>query len=219
MASATRAKPQIVPSLTATNINEYNHQLDRVAGFAKRIHIDISDGQFAPVRLINLIQAYWPAHIEADIHLMVRKPEAETRTLISMRPHLVIVHTESVGNIEGMLKELSAIGIKVGIALLPGTPAEAASRFISQCQHGLIFSGNLGHYGGEADLSLLTKASLLKSLRPDLEIGWDGGVNDTNVEKLIHSGVDVLDVGGYIQQASNAEAAYDQLLSTAGARQ
>jgi pentose-5-phosphate-3-epimerase len=64
---------------------------------------------------------------------------------------------------------------------------------------------------GVADFSVLDKVKELKSLKPDLEIGWDGGVSDQNVGMLAASGVDVLNTGGFIQNAANPQAAYQSL--------
>jgi pentose-5-phosphate-3-epimerase len=48
-----------------------------------------------------------------------------------------------------------------------------------------------------------------------LEIGWDGGINDRNISQLVFGGVDVLNVGGYIQNANNPERAYNSLFRIA----
>jgi ribulose-phosphate 3-epimerase len=51
----------------------------------------------------------------------------------------------------------------------------------------------------------------LKQYKPDLEVGWDGGINDQNVAELINGGVDVLNVGGYIQRAEDPARAFAAL--------
>jgi ribulose-phosphate 3-epimerase len=76
----------------------------------------------------------------------------------------------------------------------------------------LIFSGKLGHFGGHADLDLLDKVRQLKEIKPTLEIGWDGGVNDQNAAELAHGGIDVLNAGGYLHGKDPA-AAYAKLMS------
>ena len=79
--------------------------------------------------------------------------------------------------------------------------------------HVLIFSGDLGKHGGVADLSLLEKVNKIKALHPGAEIGWDGGINDTNAAKLIDGGVSVLNVGGFIQKSQKPDEAYAKLKS------
>ena len=59
---------------------------------------------------------------------------------------------------------------------------------------------------GVADLNLLEKVRKLKQLKPQLEIGWDGGANDQNARALAEGGVDVLNCGGYLHGDNPAEA-------------
>ena len=42
-------------------------------------------------------------------------------------------------------------------------------------------------------------------------IGWDGGINADNVVELVRAGVEVLNVGGFIQHSSDPGAAYAKL--------
>src|SRR5262249_23647894 len=109
--------------------------------------------------------------------------------------------------------ELHKHGIKTGLALLAETPEEWAEQIMHSFDHLLIFSGDLGRFGGQTDLSLLEKATKAKAHHPDIEIGWDGGVNDQNAKVLADGGVDVLNVGGFIQKAENPEHAYATLKS------
>ncbi len=74
-----------------------------------------------------------------------------------------------------LLMTLHDAGIEVGIALLPTTVVDTIVPALDMIDHVLIFSGNLGFQGGQANLALLSKAQKLRSLKPSLEIGWDGG--------------------------------------------
>jgi len=202
----------IVPCVTAATAAEYREQMARVAPFAKRVHIDISDGQFSPVKLVNPIQTYWPNDVLGDLHLMVKNPAEHTETLISLKPNLVIVHAESQGDLISMLRQLKAVRIKTGVALLQPTQVSQAADLIAEVDHVLIFSGDLGHFGGTADLTLLSKVSQIKSVNPNAEIGWDGGASIENIPQLVSGGIDVINVGGAIQKAADAKAAYEELV-------
>lgn len=200
--------PVICPTITAYDNRQYAEQLARIETLAPRIHIDVMDGQFAPTRSINLIQVHWPKTVLADIHVMYQRPLEHLETLVSLQPHMVVIHAESEGDLLGMVQHLHKFGIKVGVALLQDTSVAQAEELLAAADHALIFSGNLGHHGGTADLSLLAKASEIKALRPDIEIGWDGGVALDNAPALLDGGVDVLNVGGAIQRADNPKDAY-----------
>jgi ribulose-phosphate 3-epimerase len=202
----------VVPCVTATDAHVYREQMARIAPFAPRVHVDFSDGEFSPVKLINPIQAYWPEGVQADLHLMLKNPIEHLETVISLNPQLVIFHAESGGNLLGALLQLRALGIKTGVALLQQTTPESAHQLIAEADHVLIFSGDLGHFGGQADMTLLPKVAQIRAINPIAEIGWDGGVNAENASQLALGGIEVLNAGGAIQRSEDPQAAYDQLV-------
>lgn len=203
----------ICPSVTARDAAEYKNQMERIARFATRIHIDVADGIFTPVKLLSIEDVWWPGGVRADLHVMYQKPFIHYKSYLSLGPQMVVVHAEADGQFIPFAELMHRHGIEVGVALKPETPVELIRPALPWIDHVLIFSGNLGHFGGQADLQLLDKAQLLRRLKPQLEIGWDGGINNSNAQSLARGGIDVLNVGGYIQHATNAEAAFTQLKS------
>lgn len=208
----------VVPCVTAIDAAAYREQMARVAPFAKRVHIDFSDGQFAPTRLINPIQAYWPKKIVADLHLMLVNPVEQLETVISLSPSLVIIHAESQGDLLGMLRQLRSLGIKTGVALLQKTEVASAEPLIADADHVLIFSGDLGHFGGQADMNLLKKVAQVRAINANVEVAWDGGVTPENAGQLVFGGIEVLNAGGAIQKAVEPKDVYDELVKAVSSR-
>lgn len=205
---------EICPSITETNANphDYRAQIEKVQGFAKRIHIDLMDGEFAPSRSINPIQVWWPDGLTADIHIMFKRPLEHLETLISLKPNLVIIQAEAEGDLKGMMDHLQKLGIKAGVSLLKQTQPDEAEELIKTADHVLIFSGDLGYFGGQADLGLIEKIKRVKEINPNAEIGWDGGANESNVKQLADGGVDAITVGGAIQKSENPQNTYVKLI-------
>ena len=201
----------ICPAVLATEPHEFREQMERIAHFAQRVQIDLTDGLFAIAKTVSLEQAWWPHSIDADLHLMYKRPDLYLDKILSLEPSLVIIHAEAEGDFVPFANALREAGIKVGVALLPRTKTELIEPALDMIDHILIFSGDLGYFGGHADLTLLNKVKRLKELKPELEIGWDGGVNDENARDLSEGGVDVLNVGGFIQKADDPQAAYATL--------
>lgn len=201
----------ICPCVTAADPHTYREQMARIEPFAKRIHIDFADGDFAP-QLVDLAQAYWPDQIMADLHLMYRQPHEYITTIISLKPNLVIIHAEAEGDLLATLLQLRQAGIKVGVALLKETQPEAHGSLLAIADHVLIFSGDLGHFGGQADTQLLSKVAGIKAINPTVELGWDGGINAENTPTLADGGIDVLDTGGFIQKSEDPKRAYEELV-------
>ena len=188
----------VCPTVTANDPHVYRTQMERVQLFAKRIHIDLADGVFAP-KLLDVSKLWWPPNKTIDIHLMYQRPLYYLQALVALKPNLVIIHAEADGDFKEVAKTLHEANIKVGVGLLATTPLDAIMSEIDNIDHILIFSGHLGHFGGNANLDLLNKASKIKSLNKNIEVGWDGGINENNAKLLAKGGVDVLDVGGFIQ--------------------
>lgn len=201
----------IAPTVTAENPHTFRQQMERIANFALRVHIDLSDGSLAPNKLIDLDKVWWPGGVRADLHVMLAQPFEHVELYKALGPQLVIVHAEGKGDFVAFAEQMHGHGIETGVALLPETPVENIEPALDMIDHVMIFSGSLGSFGGNADLRLLDKITRLKKLKPALEIGWDGGINDQNAKQLVAGGVEVLNVGGFIQRSENPEEAYEAL--------
>lgn len=202
----------VCPTVLARDEDDFGAQFERIAPFAKRVQIDLGDGEFTSATL-PLEKVWWPKGIVADIHLMYRRPLEHIETLVSLAPSLVIVHAEAEGDLVGMLQHLQTCGISPGIAILQDTPVSKIEQLLAVADHALIFSGSLGSFGGTADLALLEKVEQIRTIRPDIEIGWDGGANEENVIRLALGGIDVINVGGAVQKSQEPEAAYGRLVA------
>jgi ribulose-phosphate 3-epimerase len=206
----------IAPTITASTSEQFLAQFANVSSFAKTIHIDITDGVFAPTSLSAPLDFHYPKSDRIDYHVMYAKPAEVVEQLIHVRPNLVIIHAEADTHHAYLAARLHRAGIKAGLAIMQHTSVESVEHLLSSFDHVLIFSGNLGHQGGSSvDFDLLKKVEQLRSYHFEGEIGWDGGVNVENIHQLKVGGIDIVNVGGYIQMASDPGANYKALHSAA----
>ena len=203
----------VVPAVLADSVDNYKAQVERLYGIGDRVHIDIADGEFAPSLTLGAAQVWWPQEWEADIHAMVARPSEHLQTLIDLRPSMIIFHAETSENIVPILQQVKRAGIRAGLALLKTTVPSTVSEAITESDHVMIFTGDLGHYGGTASLMQLEKARLIRMIKPDVEIGWDGGANLDNAYTLAQGGIDVVNVGGAFASAANPQDMYAKLVS------
>ncbi len=199
---------EIVPSVTAYDEKSYKHQMDNIAHIVDRIHIDLGDGKFEDKKTVSPEQTWWPASAKADIHLMYKNAAKALEILLPHHPYMVIVHAESEGDFGEVVEACQHYGVRVGVALLQQTSVRLIADALNVIDHVMVFSGNLGHFGGQYDRALIEKVLQVKRLKPEIEVGWDGGVNDQNVSELVFGGLDVLNVGGFIQNSPDPERAY-----------
>lgn len=206
--------PTIVPTITTDKPEIYATNLQEFSKFSKRIHIDASDGTLAPTQLLPLSQIQ-PAGegVTLDIHVMSARPSEHLADILRIKPSLCIVHAEVNDNVQDLFAKLKAVGIKVGVALLKTTFPKHVQERIALSDHVMIFAGELGSQGGALDSLQMEKVPLVRAIKQDLEIGWDGGVNLSNIRAVAHSGVDVIDVGSAITNAPDKAAMYQSLLA------
>lgn len=202
----------IAPSIMAETAEDYKAAVERIHPFAQRVHIDISDGEFAPTFLLGEAQIWWPKEWTVDLHAMVARPAEHLQALIALKPNLITFHVETGIDLLPIIGQIKQAGIKAGIALLKPTVPSTVSAMIQAADHVMIFSGDLGHYGGSASLMQLEKVRLVKAINPNVEIGWDGGVSPDNAYTLTQGGVDVLNTGGAIAKATDPGLAYATLV-------
>jgi len=203
----------VVPTVLAETPDDYKAQIERIHPFAERIHVDISDGEFAPTFTVGAAQVWWPQEWTVDIHAMVARPSEHLETLISLKPNMIIFHAEVREDLLPVLQHVKKFGIKAGLALLrPTVPSTVASE-IAAADHVMIFSGELGKYGGKASMMQLEKVRLIRNINQAVEIGWDGGVTIENAYSLAQGGIDVLNVGGTIARADDPQSTYATLVN------
>ena len=204
----------IVPTILTNDKNLYLRQFEAYSKFAKRIQLDISDGIFSPTLTMDVSNAWrqqdWAA---LDLHMMVMSPSQYLPVILKIRPSLVIFHAEANENLLPIFATLKQAGIKSGVAILKQTYPGKLAPYIQAVDHVLIFAGQLGAQGGQADMLQIEKVPIIKAIKPDVEIGWDGGANLQNVRALAHSGFDVINVGSAIASAQDPAKAFIDLVA------
>ena len=126
---------------------------------------------------------------------------------------MIIFHAEAQEDLVPVLQHVKQFGIKAGVALLKSTVPSTVAPAIQAADHVMIFSGDLGKYGGTASLMQLEKVRLIRAIRQDVEIGWDGGANIENAYSLAQGGIDVLNVGGTIAKSDDPQATYTAMVN------
>lgn len=200
--------PSVAPTILATTPEDYAHRIDNVKAYATRLHIDVGDGVFTDVRTIGLSQVYDIDGVPFDLHLMMVHPESQIENIVSLQPQLVIVHFEAPFDHEAFFKALRDMDIKVGLAINTETTIEQVRDVLPNVDHLLVFTGKLGHNGGEFRADCLEKIAQARAINSDLEIAVDGGLNQETSRLAVEAGADLLDIGSFIHDAEDPEIAY-----------
>ena len=203
----------IVPSILTDNKQDYRAQVERINVFTRRVQIDVTDGKFAPTQTLDVTNVWWPKNWEADLHLMAANPSEHLDTILKLNPSLCILHAEASEDLTPSLQVLKDAGIKAGVALLPSTFPGNVKPYIDMADHVLIFAGQLGMQGSPADLMQMEKIALVRNMKPEVEIGWDGGANMSNIRALAHADLDVINVGSVLALSDNPAETFNELVA------
>lgn len=204
---------KIVPTVLTNSETEYKSQLEKINLFAKHIQIDITDGVFAKSPTVPIDKVWWPKEWTADLHLMVAQPSQYIDRVIKMAPTLCIFHAEASENLLPLFEKLKAHGIRTGVALLQSTFPGKVQQYISAADHVLIFAGQIGVQGSPADMMQMEKIGIIRAMKPEVEIGWDGGANMTNIRALAHADLDIINVGSALSRANNPDKVYQEMVA------
>lgn len=218
-ATAVRIAPSILAADFA-HLAEAARAAER--GGADLLHIDVMDGHFVPPITMGpvVVEALRRATaLPLDVHLMVLEPERHLEAFADAGATSISVHLEATRHPHRALQHLRALGVQAGVALNPGTPAEAAAALGEALDFVLVMSVNPG-YAGQAFLpAVLPKIARLRALLAGQQL-WmavDGGINTDTAGAARAAGADVLVAATAVFDApEGVEAAIARLRAAAG---
>lgn len=183
---------------------------------ADYIHVDLMDGVFVPTNnfeIEEVVSLLKDTKKPLDVHFMTKNLEEYISKISVLNPEIITFHVEAQANIDNIIDLIHQKGSKVGLSLKPDTKISDLIPYLSKIDYILIMSVEPG-YGGQPFLeSTYSKIEKLNSLKPfyHFQISVDGGVNDTNIEKLKTLNVDIVISGSYICCSDNYETKIQSL--------
>lgn len=203
----------VVPSILTADRQDFRRQVETINTFTRRVQIDVTDSEFSRYATIDVSNIWWPNNWQTDLHMMVGKPSDYLDIVLKLHPSLCIFHAEVKEDLLPVFEKLKNAGIKTGVALMRRTYPVAVSKYIEAADHALILATELGRQGGQADMMQTEKIPLIRGLKPEIELSWDGGANLSNFRALAHADLDVINVGSAISKAANPAEAYRALVA------
>ena len=213
---------KVVPAILTDDPKALATMVHQAGKFTTYVQFDIMDGEFVPSRSINAndLKAL-PMELGWEAHLMVQQPEKYLESFWETGARKVVFHYEATSSPEEVISQARNLGLGVGLAINPETPVSAISSLVSIVDSILFLTVNPGFYGSPFIPEVLDKVLELRSAYPDMEIGVDGGMKESNVARVARMGVDVIYVGSAIFLHQNPGESFRHLLALAqdGSRQ
>jgi ribulose-phosphate 3-epimerase len=218
------SSPRVAPSILSADFSKLGSQVDEVmAAGARVIHVDVMDGHFVPpITLGPLVATSIADRVHAaggavDVHLMIEQPERQIEAFAAAGADSITFHEEATPHANRTLAAIRELGCLAGIALNPGTPAEALAELRGLADIVLCMTVNPG-WGGQSFIEgSPDKVSRLVPLAGKAKIEVDGGIDASTAGSVAKAGASLFVAGSAVFSAGDPAAAYSEIATAAGA--
>ncbi len=212
---------RIAPSLLAADFARLGEDIAAATrGGADILHLDVMDGHFVPnlsfgVPVVEAIARETEQFL--DTHLMITDPGRYAEPFVKAGAGGITFHIEVVeDDPRTVVRQIRDLGARVGVALNPGTPAEAIESIVDQVDLVCVMTVWPG-FGGQKfiDDCLPKIETLAGQMRDDQWLEVDGGVDASTVSLCAAAGADTFVAGSAVFGRDDVGAAIATLRDNA----
>ena len=187
------------------------------------LHIDVMDGHFVPNISFGacVMQSLRPrTDLFFDVHLMISDPLTYAKDFAKAGADMITFHYEADSDPQETINEIRDLGLKVGMAIKPGTDVKVLDPFLPQLDMALVMTVEPGFGGQKFMTDMMPKVEYLRNWANEnhkaLWIQVDGGIAASTAKTVADAGADVLVAGSAVFGAPDRQEAIENILQAAG---
>jgi len=221
-----RTRPvRIAPSILSADFTALGASIAAAEnGGADLIHVDVMDGHFVPNITIGPLvvkSVKRVVRVPLDVHLMITDPDRYAEAFVEAGADMLSVHVEVLPHLHRTIAFIKRLGVKAGVVLNPSTPPVALEEVAGDVDFVLVMSVNPG-FGGQTFIpkslrKVVAIREMLDRAGNAAPIEIDGGIDLSNIARVVDAGVEIVVAGSAIFNAPDPAAATKALKDAAAA--
>lgn len=180
----------IIPAIIPKNQTELTTKVKPLRGVVPYVQIDVCDGIFVKTKT-QFHELPFLDEIEYELDLMISRPEDSLEEYIELQPARIIIHLESVKNIQKLFLILERVRgiIEIGLSIQNDTSEELLEKYIEDVDFIQVMGiATIGSQGQPFDERCLERISYLHRKYPHLPMSVDGSVSEETIVRLRDAG-------------------------------
>ena len=209
-------KTEILPSLLAADFGRLADEILRAeSSGAEALHLDVMDAHFVPnlsfgPDVVALAANVAPGFYR-NVHLMMTRPDLYLEAFAKAGAQTIQIRVEADCDVHAELKRIRSMGLRNAVVVNPETPVGRLYPYLDEVDEVLVMTVHPGYGGQKFIEDCMPKVSDLRSLRPDLDIMVDGGINAETAVIAARAGANQFVAGSYLFSQADMKSAVDSM--------